>query len=291
MGIRKHPMEPLLQEKYDRLKEIIKEAGSAAVAFSGGVDSTFLLKVCGDLLGDRALAVTARSETYPERELKQSEELAQQIGARQIIIASEELDIPGFSENPPNRCFFCKQELFTKVKRIAEEQGIRWVFDGTNGDDSQDFRPGRQAATQLGVRSPLEEAGLGKEEIRTLSKLLGLPTWDKPSFACLSSRFPYHTKITSSALQQVGKAENYLWNLGMRVFRVRHHDTIARLELGAREMRMTCEDDIREPLVRHFKSLGYTYVTLDLQGYRTGSMNETLDLKGQKGEKKSGIDR
>lgn len=269
-------MEQLIQEKYDKLKRIIIEAGSAAIAFSGGVDSTFLFKVCVDLLGDRALAVTARSETFPTRELEQAKDLARQIGGRHIIIHSEELEVPGFSDNPPHRCFLCKTELFSKVKNISGQNGIRWVFDGNNADDAGDFRPGRAAGQQLGVRSPLEEAGVGKEEIRSLSKMLNLPTWDKPSFACLSSRFPYYTKITRPTLQQVEKAESYLWQLGMRTFRVRHHDTIARIELGTKEMHFLWERGLKDKLVKHFKSLGYKYVTLDLEGYRTGSMNETL---------------
>ncbi len=269
-------MEQLIQEKYDKLKRIIIEAGSAAIAFSGGVDSTFLFKVCVDLLGNRALAVTARSETFPARELEQSKDLAKQIGGKHVIIHSEELEVPGFSDNPPHRCFLCKKELFSKIKNIAGQNGIRWVFDGNNADDGGDFRPGRAAGQQLGVRSPLDEAGLNKEEIRSLSKMLNLPTWDKPSFACLSSRFPYHTKITRPALQQVENAESYLWQLGMRAFRVRHHDTIARIELGTNEMRLVWEHGLKDKLVKHFKSLGYNYVTLDLEGYRTGSMNETL---------------
>jgi uncharacterized protein len=274
-------MEQLLQEKYDSLKKIIAQAGSATVAFSGGVDSTFLLKVCVDLLKDRALAVTARSDTFPVRELEEAQDLAKQFGVKHIIIDSEELEVPGFSDNPPNRCFLCKTELFSKLKKIASQHDIPWVFDGSNADDQNDFRPGRDAAHKLGIRSPLEEAGLKKDEIRALSKMQNLLTWDKPSFACLSSRFPYHTKITRPALRQVESAENYLWELGMRVFRVRHHDTMARIELGEKEMRLFWESGLRDQIVQHLKSLGYKYVTLDLEGYRTGSMNETL-TKDQK---------
>jgi uncharacterized protein len=263
-------------DRYDRLRHIIVESGGAVVAFSGGVDSTFLLKVCVDALGDRALAVTARSQTYPTRELEQAKDLARQIGGKLIIIESEELEVPGFSDNPPHRCFLCKTELFGKVQDIANRHGIVWVFDGSNADDVCDFRPGRQAAQKLGVRSPLEEAGLGKQEVRTLSKMLDLPTWDKPPFACLSSRFPYHTRITRAALRQVESAEEYLWQLGMRMLRVRHHDTVARIELGEKEMHLLWERGLREEIVRYFKSLGYKYVTLDLEGYRSGSMNETL---------------
>ncbi|MEE9532066.1 MAG: ATP-dependent sacrificial sulfur transferase LarE [Syntrophobacteria bacterium] len=269
-------MRASLEEKYDHLRNIIIKADSAIIAFSGGVDSTFLLKVCVDEIEERALAVTARSETFPDRELKEAKDLARLIGARHFIIDSEELEVPGFSNNPPNRCFLCKSELFSKLKQVGEDHGIPWIFDGSNLDDQGDFRPGRAAARQLGVRSPLEEAGLGKEEIRALSKMLNLPTWDKPAFACLSSRFPYHTKITRPALRQIEDAENFLWHLGMREFRVRHHDTIARIELGERELSLFWQDHQRHKIVQHFKSLGYKYVTLDLQGYRTGSMNETL---------------
>ncbi len=268
--------ESALQNKYDRLQQIIRHANRVVVAFSGGVDSTFLLKVCSDLLGADVLAVTARSETFPAHELKEAKALARQIGAKQIIIESREMDVPGFTENPPNRCFLCKTELFSKVNEIARRHGIAHVFDGSNLDDTADFRPGRQAAHQLGVQSPLVEAKLTKTDIRTLSKMLHLATWDKPAFACLSSRFPYHTRITKPALQSVEKAENYLRQLGMRVYRVRHHDTIARIELGEQEMRLLWEKDLRKPIVLYFKSLGYKYVAMDMEGYRTGSMNETL---------------
>jgi uncharacterized protein len=269
-------LEAALQAKYDRLQQIIRHTNQAVVAFSGGVDSTFLLKVSSDLLGAGVLAVTARSETFPAHELKEAETLARQIGAKQIIIDSREMDVPGFAENPPHRCFLCKTELFSKVNEIARQHGIQHVFDGSNLDDTADFRPGRQAARRLGVRSPLVEAELTKADIRTLSKMLHLATWDKPSFACLSSRFPYHTQITKPALQGVENAENYLRQLGMRIYRVRHHDTMARIELGDQEMRLLWEKDLRQPIVRHFKSLGYKYVALDMEGYRTGSMNEAL---------------
>jgi len=269
-------MQASLQKKYDHLRNILSNAGSAIVAFSGGVDSTFLLKVHTDMVGDKALAITARSETFPKRELEEATALAERIGAPHLIIDTEELAAPGFSNNPPHRCFLCKSELFSTLKRIAEDRKIPWVFDGSNADDVGDFRPGRKAARQFGVRSPLEEAELGKEEVRSLSRMLNLPTWDKPAFACLSSRFPYHTEITESALRQIEDAEEFLWNLGMREFRVRHHDTIARIELGPRELSLFLQAGRRHKIVQHLKSLGYKYVTLDLEGYRTGSMNETL---------------
>lgn len=269
-------MQAMQQAKYDHLRDIVSQAGSAIIAFSGGVDSTFLLKVCVDVMGEKALAITARSETFPKRELEEAKTLAELIGAHHLIIDTEEFAAPGFSNNPPHRCFLCKSELYSKLTQIAKNRSIPWVFDGSNGDDVGDFRPGRKAAHQLGVRSPLEEAGLGKEEVRSLSRMLELPTWDKPAYACLSSRFPYHTRITELALRQVENAEDFLWNLGMREFRVRHHDTIARLELGPKELSLFSDLSLRNEIVKHLKSLGYKYVTLDLEGYRTGSMNETL---------------
>jgi len=269
-------MEKYLQEKFTCLKKIILEEGSAAIAFSGGVDSTFLFKVCVDLLADKVIAVTARSETFPARELEEARHLAGKIGGRHIIIDSEELKVPGFSDNPPHRCFLCKRELFSRVTKIACENGMRRIFDGSNADDSKDFRPGRAAAREFGVRSPLEEAGLTKGDIRALSRLLHLPTWNKPALACLSSRFPYYSRITRKRLAQVEKAEQILWDLGMREFRVRHHDTIARIELGENELDYFMRGGKRDKIVRSFKSLGYLYVTLDLAGYRSGSMNDVL---------------
>ncbi len=275
----------MLQARFDHLQDIIRRAGSAVVAFSGGVDSTFLLKVCADVMGERVLAVTARSETFPARELTEAESLARRMAVRHMVIDSHELDVPGFAANPPDRCFLCKTELFSKVKAIADQHQLKWVFDGNNLDDTGDYRPGRKAARELGVRSPLIEAELKKREIRTLSRQLGLPTWDKPSFACLSSRFPYHSRITRPALRCIEDAEDYLWQLGMRVFRVRHHDQLARLELGEKEMAMLLDRHLTGPIVNFLKSLGYTYVTLDMEGYRSGSMNETLSRKAAGDEK------
>ena len=263
-------------EKYDHLKRIIAASKSAVVAFSGGVDSTFLLAVCVDQLKNRVLAVTADSEILPRHEFSRAMDLARQLGAEHLIVDSRDMEIDGFADNPPERCYLCKKERFFKIKQIAKARGFDQVFDGSNTDDAEDFRPGRKAVSELGIRSPLVEAGLGKSEIRTLSKSLDLVTWDQPSAACLASRIPYDTKITRPALEQIENAENFLRRLGMRVFRVRHHDTVARLELGEKEMRFLFENYLFDRIVRHLESVGYQYVTMDLKGYRSGSMNEVL---------------
>lgn len=268
-------MNSTVRAKRARLTEILREIGGCVIGFSGGVDSTFLFAVAAEVLGERVLAVTATSETYPERELREAEALAARIGGRHRVIVSEELDVPGFSENPKNRCYFCKRELFGKLRRIAEAEGLPHVLDGNNADDRGDYRPGRQAARELGVRSPLDEAELTKEEIRALSKAMDLPTWDKPAFACLSSRFPYGVTITREKLTQVGRAEEALRDLGLRVLRVRHHGDVARLELGPAEF-VRVANGLRGEVLRRVKAEGYAYVALDLQGYRTGAMNEVL---------------
>lgn len=268
-------LQKALKEKMDRLTGILLDMGGCVIGFSGGVDSTFLFAVAARVLGEKTLAVTATSETYPERELREAEELARRIGGRHRVIVSEELDIPGFSENPKNRCYFCKKELFGKLRGIAEAEGLAHVLDGSNVDDRGDYRPGRQASRELGVRSPLEEAGLTKADIRELSKALELPTWDKPAFACLSSRFPYGVRITRENLGMVGRAEESLRDLGLRVLRVRHHGDVARLELGPEEFGRVV-NGLKDEVVRLVKGAGYAYVALDLQGYRTGAMNEVL---------------
>ncbi|MBI5441357.1 MAG: ATP-dependent sacrificial sulfur transferase LarE [Deltaproteobacteria bacterium] len=276
-------MDQTLREKRARLTELLRELGGCVVGFSGGVDSTFLLAAALEALGERVLAVTATSETYPERELREAEELAARLGVRHRVIASEELDIPGFAENPKNRCYFCKSELFGKLREIAREEGLPHVVDGNNADDRGDYRPGREAARELGVRSPLDEVGLSKAEIRELSKAMGLPTWEKPSFACLSSRFPYGVPITREKLTKVGTAEEALRELGLRVLRVRHHGDVARLELGPAEFARVM-GDLREEVVKRVRAAGYAYVAVDLQGYRTGAMNEVLpDLRPAEG--------
>ncbi|AGB40317.1 TIGR00268 family protein [Halobacteroides halobius DSM 5150] len=266
-----------LEEKYEELQRIIKELGSTAIAFSGGVDSTFLTKVCHDVLEDKAIAVTAKSSTYPTREFKEAQELAEQIGIKQVVIVSEETDIDEFTDNPPNRCYFCKHELFSRVAEIAKEHEVEYVLDGSTYDDVSDFRPGLKAADELGVASPLKEAKLTKDEIRQLSKRLKLPTWNKPDMACLSSRFPYGEEITKEKLAMVEKAENYLWDLGFRQLRVRHHGDIARIEVAPEERERFFELKRIDAIDEKLKEFGFDYVTMDLAGYRTGSMNEVLD--------------
>ncbi|EKQ56668.1 MULTISPECIES: ATP-dependent sacrificial sulfur transferase LarE [unclassified Clostridium] len=265
-----------LQEKFDLLKEIIIKKESAAIAFSGGVDSTFLLKIAKEILDDKLIAVTATSSTYPKRELNEAIKFAEEINVKHIIISSEELDIDGFASNPKNRCYYCKKELYTKIKNIAFENGADFIFDGSNLDDTGDYRPGMQAAKELNVTSPLMEAGLTKKDIRELSKELGLPTWNKPSFACLSSRFPYGHKITLPKLTMVDKAEQFLLDMGIRQVRVRHHGEIARIEVEPEEREKFYSQKVMDTIGNEFKKIGFTYVTLDLLGYRTGSMNETL---------------
>ena len=266
-------MDSLLQIKTDKLRKILSDMSGCVIGFSGGVDSTLLFALAVEELGNRALAVTATSKTYPERELNEARELAKQIGGRHLEIVSEELDIPEFRDNTPNRCYHCKKELFAKLRSIADQEGIDYVLDGTNIDDASDHRPGRMAAGELQVRSPLEEAGFTKQDIRDLSQKMRLPTWDKPAFACLSSRFPYGTAITPELVEQIGKAEESLQSLGFRTLRVRYHGTVARIELGEDEFRLAT-GVYRNEVLRMVKAAGFIYVALDLQGYRAGAMNE-----------------
>ena len=265
-----------MEEKFNKLKDIIRDTDSLLIAYSGGVDSTFLLKAAADILRDKVVAVTATSPTYTDIEDEAAKETAKKLGVRHLLISSNELEIDGFASNPTNRCYFCKKELFDKLKTKAEELGLNYVADGSNYDDIKDYRPGRDAAKELGIRSPLVEAGLTKAEIRSLARRLNLPNWDKPSFACLSSRFPYGTEITIPRLRQIENCENILREKGFRQFRVRYHNEIARIEVGEDEIQGFFEKDTRDYIAERFKENGFTYITVDIQGYRTGSMNQLL---------------
>lgn len=271
-------MTPGLSQKYDRLLDILRGLESVLVAFSGGVDSTFLAKAAKEALGDKALLVTADSETYPASELEEAKRLADHLGMRHVVVETRELSNPEYARNSPSRCFFCKEELFRKLRPIALREGMRQLVYGANMDDLGDHRPGMEAAKRMGVSAPLIEAGFWKAEIRDLSRELGLPTWEKPSFACLSSRFQYGDAITPEKLRQVSAAEAFLRSLGFRQFRVRHHDRLARLEIAQEEMGRLWEDGIQDAIVAGLTELGYLYVTVDLQGFRSGSANEALRL-------------
>jgi uncharacterized protein len=265
-----------LPAKLESLKGILSEMGSLLIAYSGGADSTFLLKVASSVLGDRVVAVTASSETYPSRELEEAKENAKMLGVKHIIINTNELDDENFADNPPERCYYCKKELFSKLAELAKQYELNYVADGSNYDDLNDFRPGMRAASQFRVRSPLKEAMLTKEEIRTLSKRMNLPTWDKPSQPCLSTRFPYGAKITREKLSRVERAEEFLAGFGVKQVRVRVHGDIARIEVPRDDMHIFLDEDIFKEIAGKFKALGYTYITMDIEGYRAGSMNEPL---------------
>jgi len=269
-----------LAQKLERLRETFRGYGSALVAYSGGVDSTFLLKVAVESLGrDKVLGVTARSESLTDRAFEAACQIARQLNLPQEIIEYSELGIEGYADNPINRCYVCKSELFHRMRELADQRGLAVVVEGSNADDVGDFRPGMKAAAELGMKSPLRELGFTKNEIRTLGREMGLPNWDRPSEACLASRFPYGERITHEKLSQVGEAENYIRDLGVRQVRVRHHGKVARIEVLADDMARLLEPATRQALVERFKKLGFHYVTLDLQGYRTGSMNEPLSAQ------------
>ena len=266
----------LLLGKYDRLKQYLKGMESVVVAFSGGVDSSFLLYAAVDALKEQVVAVTASSCSFPERELNEAKKYCQERGICHVIVRSEELKIQGFSENPKNRCYLCKHELFEKILRVAKEHGMNEVTEGSNLDDEGDYRPGLLAVSELGIKSPLREIGFSKEEIRILSRHFRLDTWDKPSFACLASRFPYGETIDEKKLSMVDRAEQFLMDLGFRQVRVRIHDKMARIELEPQEFPRFMEEQTRHSVYRKFQEIGFVYVALDIRGYRTGSMNETL---------------
>jgi pyridinium-3,5-biscarboxylic acid mononucleotide sulfurtransferase len=263
--------------KEQALSDTLLSLGSVIVAYSGGVDSAYLAVVASRTLGDRACAVTADSASYPERHRRMAADIARQFGLRHEVIQTSELERPEYRANPANRCYYCKHELYTHLSRMAKERRAV-VVDGNNADDRGDYRPGRQAAREFGVRSPLDEVNLTKDEIRGLSRRAGLPTWDEPASACLSSRIPYHHEVTDAKLRMIEQAEQSLRDLGFRVCRVRHHDDLARVEIAREEMARALDADVAAAIVRELKAAGYRHVCLDLQGYRTGSLNEGLML-------------
>ena len=269
----------LTDEKWDRLRSLLRDMNLAVLAYSGGVDSSVLLRAASEVLGQNLIAVTAISETYPPAELEPAKEFAASLRVRHRILATDELIRDEFSRNSPDRCYHCKQELFGKLRQIADAEGIPFILDGSNTDDLRDYRPGRKAAAAFSVRSPLAEAGLSKQDIRDLARKMGLPMWDKPSLACLSSRIPYGTPITRELLTNIQAAEDIIRSIGIRQVRVRHHGDTARIEVEPADLARLAAGDVRQGVVDAFKGLGYVYICLDLEGYRTGSLNAVLDAE------------
>jgi uncharacterized protein len=267
----------VIEQKWDRLRTLLRGMKCAVLAYSGGVDSSLLLRATAEVMGPRLIAVTAVSETYPPGELEAAKEFARTLGVTHRILRTQELASEEFARNSPERCYFCKKELYGKLKKIAETEGISCILDGSNTDDLDDYRPGRKAAEEFSVRSPLVETGLSKSDVRELARFLNLPSWDKPSLACLSSRIPYGTRITPDIIETVKTAEDHLRVLGLRQVRVRHHGDIARIEIDREAFGQLLSNEAAEKITAALKGLGYTYVCLDLEGYRTGSMNAALD--------------
>jgi len=265
-----------IEQKWEHLKAVLRDMKLAVLAYSGGVDSSLLLKAASEVMGPQLIAVTAVSETYPDGELPVAQAFARSLGVTHRILHTDELSSESFAQNPPDRCYYCKQELFGKLRRLADSEGISEVIEGSNTDDLKDHRPGRQAAREYCVRSPLVEAGFSKAEVRECARSLKIAVWDKPSLACLSSRIPYGTRITTDVLRTIQQAEDHLRSLGFRQIRVRHHDETARIEIGTTEFPRLLEPGTTERIIQVLKGLGYLYVCLDLEGYRTGSMNEGL---------------